>query len=228
MEGGNVTDNMDGFFERLQRAEREAWAEIHAGPAWQRVRKGIDLDFYVTLMTQVFHYTRYNAQNQALMAVRLTSERLPLLKYCLHHAYTEAGHDLMVLRDLETVGVSSESVLKGRPLPETEAFVGYLFRLQERDATARLGYSYWAEGCYPFLEDFIVSLRRDLKLKESQLTFLVAHSVIDKAHLEEVKDIIRTSCTDGALQGGVVDVMQTSLHLMKNLFDAVNAKHPAK
>lgn len=219
----------DAFFTRLETVEREAWREVHASASWERLKKGIDRDFYVTLMTQVYHYTKYNAQNQALMAIRLGSDRLPLLKYCLHHAYTEAGHDLMVLKDLASIGVSPESVKAARPLPETEAFVGYLFRLQERDATARLGYSYWAEGCYPFLEDFIVGLRRDLKLQPSQLTFLIQHSVIDKAHLQEVKDILAETCSnDVALQDGVVDVMQTTLHLMKNIYDAVHARHPVK
>lgn len=217
------------FFERLANAERDSWRKIHASASWQRIKRGIDREFYVTLMKQVFHYTRYNAQNQALMAVRLTSDRLPLLKYCLHHAYTEAGHDLMVVKDLETIGVPAAEVKNVRPLPETDAFVGYLFRLAERDATARLGYSYWAEGCYPYLEDFVVGLRRDLKLKESQLSFLIAHSVIDKAHLEEVKDILATSCGDQpALQEGVVEVLETSLHLMKSIFDAVHALHPEK
>lgn len=217
------------FFERLQTVERNAWNAIHASPSWQRLKRGIDRDFYVTLMTQVYHYTKFNAQNQALVAVRLTSERLPLLKYCLHHAYTEAGHDLMVLKDLASIGISPESVKASRPLPETAAFVGYLFRLQERDATARLGYSYWAEGCYPYLEDFLVGLRRDLKLEPSQLSFLVAHSVIDKAHLQEVKDILAETCSDDiALQDGVVEVLETTLHLMKNIYDAVHARHPLK
>jgi hypothetical protein len=217
------------FFERLHSSEKAAWRGVHASPSWQRLKKGIDKDFYVTLMTQVYHYTRFNAQNQALMAVRLGSDRLPLLKYCLHHAYTEAGHDLMVLKDLETIGVSAASVKASKPLPETAAFVGYLFRLQERDATARLGYSYWAEGCYPYLEDFLVSLRRDLKLQPSQLSFLVAHSVIDKAHLEEVKEILKVTCSeDRELQDGVVEVMETTLHLMKNIYDAVHAQHPPK
>ncbi len=217
------------FFERLKSTEQAAWRAVHASPSWQRLKTGIDRDFYVTLMTQVYHYTRYNAQNQALMAVRLGSDRLPLLKYCLHHAYTEAGHDLMVLKDLETIGVRPDTVKNSKPLPETAAFVGYLFRLQERDATARLGYSYWAEGCYPYLEDFLVSLRRDLKLQPSQLSFLVAHSVIDKAHLEEVKDILQTTCSeDRSLQDGVIEVLETTLHLMKNIYDAVHAQHPPK
>lgn len=215
------------FFERLGAVERTAWRAIHESPSWQRLKRGIDRDFYVSLMTQVYHYTRFNAQNQALVAVGLTSERLPLLKYCLHHAYTEAGHDLMVLKDLESIGVSAESVKSSRPLPETEAFIGYLFRLKEADATARLGYSYWAEGCYPYLEDFLVALRRDLKLAPSQLSFLVAHSVIDKAHLEEVKDILHETCGDAPeLQDGVVHVLETSLHLMKNIYDAVHARNP--
>ena len=217
------------FFERLETAERKAWNAIHASPSWERLRRGIDRDFYVTLMTQVYHYTKFNAQNQALVAIKLDSDRLPLLKYCLHHAYTEAGHDLMVLKDLESIGVSAASVKASRPLPETAAFIGYLFRLKERDATARLGYSYWAEGCYPYLEDYLVALRRDLKLEPKQLSFLVAHSVIDKAHLQEVKDILAETCSeDSALQDGVVEVLETTLHLMKNIYDAVHETHPDK
>ena len=209
------------LFQAARRAEKNRLATNSREPTpGSDSKKGIDRDFYVTLMTQVFHYTRFQCAEPGARrgGAHIRSALAPSSTVFIT-AYTEAGHDLMVLKDLETIGVSAESVRASRPLPETAAFIGYLFRLRERDATARLGYSYWAEGCYPYLEDFLVGLRRDLKLAPSQLSFLVAHSVIDKAHLEEVKDILRESCAqDRALQDGVVDVLETSLHLMKNIF----------
>jgi pyrroloquinoline quinone (PQQ) biosynthesis protein C len=219
--------DMSAFLERLDEAQRAKWAEVHQGPFWIHLRAhGLDRDLYVRLMTEIFHYTRHNAQNQALAALKVSSDRLKLLRYCLHHAYEEAGHDLMVLSDLSSIDVSPEAVLRSRPLPETQALIAYLYRVaSEHDATARLGYSYWAEGAYPFIEDLIAAMRRDLKLQDSQMTFFVEHSTIDVAHLGAVKKIIAESCTTPELQDSALACLETSLHLTGQLFEAAYREH---
>lgn len=218
---------MSAFLERLDEAQRAKWTEVHQGPFWIHLRAhGLDRDLYVRLMTEIFHYTRHNAQNQALAALKVSSDRLKLLRYCLHHAYEEAGHDLMVLSDLGSIDVSPESVLRSRPLPETQAFIAYLYRVAtEHDATARLGYSYWAEGAYPFIEDLIAAMRRDLELQDSQMTFFVEHSTIDVAHLGAVKKVIVEFCTTPELQDGALACLETSLHLTGQLFEAAYREH---
>jgi len=212
---------MSAFLERLDEAQRAQWAEIHQGAFWTHLRtRGLDRDLYVRLMTEIFHYTRHNSQNQALAALKVMSDRLKLLRYCLHHAYEEAGHDLMVLADLRSIDVPTDSIPTSRPLPETQAFIAYLYRTAaECDATARLGYSYWAEGAYPFIEDLLGAMRRDLKLQDSQMTFFVEHSTIDTAHLGAVKKIIVEACTTPELQAGTLACLETSLYLTGQLME---------
>lgn len=214
--------NMTTFLEGLDEAQRAKWAEIHQGPFWTHLRThGLDRGLYVRLMTEIFHYTRHNSQNQALAALKVMSDRVKLLRYCLHHAYEEAGHDLMVLSDLASIGVPTEIVLASQPLPETQAFIAYLYRIAaEGDATTRLGYSYWAEGAYPFIEDLTGAMRCDLKLNDNQMTFFVEHSTIDTAHLGAVKKTIAEFCTTPELEKAALACLETSLHLTGQIFDA--------
>jgi len=171
-------------------------------------------------MQQVFHYTRHNSQNQALAATRLSSDRLRLMRYCLHHSLEEAGHDLMVVSDLKSIGESAESVAGSKPLVETQAFVAYLYRVAaEQDPAARLGYTHWAEGASSHIAELITAMRRDLGLRDNQMTFFVSHAQLDADHLAEVKQVIADTCTTQALQDAVVDVAVTSLALTGHIMD---------
>jgi pyrroloquinoline quinone (PQQ) biosynthesis protein C len=199
------------------------WEELKRGPFWTHMREhGIDRDLYVGMMTEIYHYTHHNAQNQALAAVRVGSERLELLRFCLHHAYDEVGHDLMVLKDLKAVGVDPESVKRRRPLPETEAFIAFLYRVAStRDATARIGYSYWAESCYTEIRELLDTIRAGVGIGDRDMSFFVVHEGIDRKHFEEVQAVVRRCCTTDELREDFLDVMVTSLHLQGQMLDAV-------
>lgn len=214
---------MTTFLEDCDERRAQGWQRLKAGAFWSGLREhGIDRELYVALLTEIYHYTHHNAQNQALAAVRVGSDRLELLRFCLRHAFEEAGHDLMVLHDLEAVGVERATVLAARPLPETRALIAYLYEVsRSEDATARLGYSYWAESCYAEIRELIDALRSDLDLGERELTFFVAHEGIDRRHFEEVRAIAAESCTSQALRAGFLEVLETTLHLTGAMLDAV-------
>lgn len=221
---------MNTFLTRCERAASDGWRRIHAGPFWQHLRtSGMDRTLYVDLMTEIFHFTRHNAQNQALAGVRVGSDRVRLLRYCLQHALEEAGHDLMVLHDLRAIGIDAEAVARSRPLPETEAFVSYVYRVAgTQDATARLGYSYWAESAYPHIRDLLDAMRRGLGLVDAQMTFFVAHAEIDRDHFSEVESVIEACCTAPEAQDETLQVLERTLHLQGKIFDAVHAQWSAR
>lgn len=219
-----------GFLAECDRRAAAGWAAIHAQPFWRELRaKGLDRDTYVDLMSQIFHYTKHNAQNQALAAMRVDSERLPLLRFCLRHAYEEAGHDLMVLHDLACLDVDPASVRASAPCPETEAFVGWLERVaRECDATARLGYSYWAESCYAHIADLTDAMRQGLGLTSAQMTFFAAHSAIDKDHFDEVRRIATEFCDTPQRREGMLHVLETSLALTGGILHGVQRGREAR
>jgi pyrroloquinoline quinone (PQQ) biosynthesis protein C len=221
---------MEDFLKRLDDQVADSWAEVRQGGFWQHVLEhGFDRELYVLLMTEIYHYTKHNAQNQALAAVGVGSDRVNLLRYCLHHAYEEAGHDGMVLHDLKAIGVDPAAVQATRPLPETEAFIAYLYRVAStRDATARLGYSYWAENCYSYIKEILDAMHRDLGIGDRQMTFFVAHAQIDVTHFEEVQEIVLSSCTTPELQEGTLDVLRATLHLQGQMLEAVHRAYVAQ
>ncbi|QDU67418.1 iron-containing redox enzyme family protein [Engelhardtia mirabilis] len=218
---------MSDFLDTCERAAADGWARIKRGTFWRHVMEhGFDRELYVGLMTEIYHYTRENTQNQALAALDLHSDRLSLMRFCLNHALEEAGHDLMALNDLRSVGADPERAMASSPLPETQAFVAYLYRVAStRDATARLGYSLWAEGCYPHIAEVLQSMRSSLSLTDGQMTFFVAHGKIDEGHLEEVRRTIVQHCTTDELRAGVLDVLRTSLHLQGTVLEGVIRVH---
>lgn len=217
---------MSDFIQDCNARIARSWATIKTGPFWREVvANGFERELYVTLMTEIYHYTRENAQNQALAAIDVHSDRLSLLRFCLHHAFEEAGHDLMALNDLRAVGVDPEAVVASRPLPETQAFIAYLYRVATTcDATSRLGYSLWAEGCYPHIAEVLDAMRTSLGLEDRDMTFFVAHSKIDAGHLEEVEQAIDEHCTTPELRAALIEVMETSLHLQGEMLAAVHRK----
>jgi len=211
------------FLERGAELAAEGWRRIAAGAFWTRVlEQGFDRELYLSLMRELYHTTRHNAQNQALAAQRVRSDRLPLLRFCLKHALEEAGHDLMVLHDLAAIGIPPDAVTQCRPLPETEAFVAYLYRVaSERDATARLGYSFWAESCYPYIADILQAMRTSLDLDDRKMSFFVAHSEIDDRHAREVRDVAAEWCRTEEQQADFLVVLEHSLHLQGQVLEGV-------
>ena len=214
---------MSAFFTTLEQETEKAWNKIYTGSFWQHLRyHGLDRGLYICLMTQIYGFTKYNAQNQALAGAKVTSERLNLLRFCLEHAFEEAGHDLMVLNDLEKVGVDRETVINTSLLPTTQAFIAYVFRIStEYDATARLGYSYWAENSYSYLKELTDAMRHDLELPDKYMTFFVAHSEIDRKHLQEVVEAISDWCVTSEQQSDLIEVLKTTLNLTGSIFNQV-------
>lgn len=212
---------MENFFATLEQETAKGWNKIYGGSFWQHLRThGLDRELYICIMTQIYGFTKYNSQNQALAAVKVTSERLKLLRFCLEHAFEEAGHDLMVLNDLENIGVDRKITENTPLLPATQAFTSYVFRIAtEYDATARLGYSYWAEGSYTYLKELTDAMREDLELPDKYMTFFVAHSEIDKKHLNNVIETICNWCVTSEQQRNLIEVLRNTLSLTGSILN---------
>ena len=135
----------------------------------------------------------------------------------------------MVLKDLASIGIDPADAVASKPLHETEAFVAYMYRVaSERDATARLGYSFWAEGSYESIEDLVATAERDLGLEDRQMMFFREHSTIDVAHFDQVKKVIAQFCEHPAAQEEVSEVLRTSLYLTGHIADGMARRHLAR
>lgn len=178
---------MQAFFNELDAIVEAGWARIKQGDYWKfSLANTTPAALYRQVMLQVYHYTRYNSVNQAACAFSADPEQTSLLRFVYKHALEELGHERMVLRDLEAVGLLPQEM--PAPLAPTQALIAFLNDVAIRKGPiARLGYSYWAEDVYDHIQPILDRFRNDLNLRDEDMTFFVAHSTIDEKHSEEVR-----------------------------------------
>jgi hypothetical protein len=219
----------DVFFAELDGVIESEWAVIKQGPFARHVmRLGVDKDLYKLAMLQIYHYTRHNAINQAFATWRVEPERIGLLRFCFEHANEELGHEKMIIHDLESIGLLELGDLITPPLPATEAFIGYLYYVGlHYGAAPRLGYSYWAESVYGHIGDLLGRAQSDLSLTDKQMSFFVAHAVIDEKHAEEVRHAIKQHTKEGTERDLILQVARTTLRLTGTLLDEVHRTYHA-
>jgi pyrroloquinoline quinone (PQQ) biosynthesis protein C len=132
----------------------------------------------------------------------------------------------MALHDVASLGINVGKHTTARPLHETECLIAYLYWIAKTgNAVQRLGYSYWAESCYSYINPLIAKLRGCLSLEPSQLTFFVAHSDIDTVHFEEIKTIVQRVCKTDDDAASIEHVMETTLRMTGAMLDGVYAEY---
>jgi hypothetical protein len=213
------------FIVKLDRVVQEEWDLVHAGSFSQHVlENGVDADLYRLAMLQIYHYTRHNSINQAFASWRIEPERIGMLRFCYEHANEELGHEKMVVHDLQSVNLLAGGDLDGPPLPATEALIGYLYFVGlQYGAIPRLGYSYWAETAYDHIGALLSRARSDLGLTDKNMSFFVAHSVIDAKHAEEVHQAIVAHVRGDLEESRLLQVARTTLRLTGTMLNEVLA-----
>ncbi|HEX3147795.1 MAG TPA: iron-containing redox enzyme family protein [Gemmataceae bacterium] len=214
--------------EEMERRLRSVWDEVfRTCPLIHAIQKGeINRALYALYLFQTYHYTLHNSRNQALVGVRSVEENGPYLNYCFSHAADEAGHEQMALHDIKSIGLPDAEQLIPAPLAETEVLIAYLYWVSATgNPFRRLGYSFWAEGAYEFIGPLIDRVRTTLQLRDSQMTFFVAHARIDEEHFAQVRRMLRSNCRTAADWAEAGQVMETSLRLTGRMMSAVHAAY---
>ena len=192
---------MEEGFKKLDTVIGQRWGELLSPERLQKlmaVVKSKDRRAYAILLIQIYHYAYHMARNQALVGANLSNTNTRYMKYCFEHALEETGHELMALHDLRKMGVAIEDPRTELPdmLPGTEQLTAYIYWVSTQgNPVQRLGFTYWAERSYEFLNPFIGSSRSDLGLEKSAMTFFFSHAHVDEKHAEDVKKIISEICT---------------------------------
>jgi thiaminase len=210
--------------EVLQEKLNGLWENIlENSPLIKHIMDGkIDKKLFALYMYETYHYTFHNARNQALVGV--VGQELPIqyMKFCFEHAEEETGHELMALHDIRELGVDVENQAIPAPLINTELLIAYLYWVSAKgNPIQRLGYSFWAENCYGFINPVISMVAKTLGLKDTQLTFFVAHSNIDEEHALEVQHMILKFVKTDEDWLAIERVMTTTLKLQSKLLDGV-------
>ncbi|WP_186131373.1 iron-containing redox enzyme family protein [Burkholderia gladioli] len=211
-------------FAALEQRISATWAEIlEHSPLARAIRSGeFSRDLYMIYMLETYHYTSHNARNQALAGVA-HPENPVYMKFCFDHAADEAGHEMMALHDLRSLGQAEGELALPAPLPATETLIAYLYWASKQgNPFRRLGYSFWAESSYQYINPLVGKVKQQLGLKDSQLTFFVAHSSIDEAHAREVRSVIERVAKTEADWEAIGETAEVSLRLTGRMLDEVH------
>ena len=183
-----------------------------------------DRTLYALWLSQVAHLTRHTSAHQALVGTRIDEISFTYAKFCFEHASEEVGHEMMAINDLKKIGYDVKSVADlPAPLPATTKLNAYLyFVAQHAHPATRLGFSYWAEKCYPFISEFAGTTKSALQLTDRQMTFFVSHAEIDAKHAEDVERVISQVCKTPedwqAVEQGMID----TLTMAKEIFAEIH------
>ncbi len=207
------------------------WQNILSKPVAKEIRSILasgDRKLYSLWLCQVAHLTKHTSAHQALVGVRSSEISHAYAKFCFEHASEEVGHEMMAVHDLRKIGFQVHAVKDlPEPLSSTTKLNAYLFYVsQHAHPATRLGFSYWAEKCYPFIHDLASSSKKALGLENHQMTFFVSHAEIDEKHAEDVEKIVvqvcKTSQDWAAVETGMVDTLEMAVDIFEEIHSLVS------
>lgn len=213
--------------EQLEEHMAGLWQEILSRPLAKEIGAILtsgDKKLYALWLSQVAHLTRHTSAHQALVATRIDEITHAYMKFCLEHAMEEVGHELMALDDLRKIGAGITTFEDLPPaLGSTNKMTAYLYFAAERlHPFTRLGFSYWAEKCYPYIAGLAGNTKKALGLGDHQMTFFVNHATIDEKHAADVERIIQVVCQNENDWNAVKEGMIDSLNLAINIFEEIH------
>lgn len=209
--------------EKLELQMGQCWAEVLESPLAKEIKQILlsgDRKLYALWLIQVAHLTKHTSVHQALVGTRHKEISHVYMKFCFEHAQEEVGHEMMALHDLKKIGAPAATIEDlPSPLQATDQLNAYLYYVSQfGHPTTRLGFSYWAEKCYPFVQAMAVDTQKSLGLNNSQMTFFVSHSKIDEKHAEDVEHVLKQVCKSERDWHAVEEGMKTSLSLATQIF----------
>lgn len=211
-------------FEYLKEARNKKWEEIISSSNWVKfiMSKNFDKRFYGIYLIETYHYVNENPRHQAVIALRETDAPINYLKFCYEHAEEETGHEMMAYHDLKSLGLANDEIKIETPLSSTEILIAYLYRIsQYGNPLRRLGYSFWAEDSYQYIQELLKTIAETLYLGKENMTFLVSHSTIDEKHSKEIEEMIVRFCKNSNDFNSILEIMNVTLTLQSNMLDEV-------
>jgi hypothetical protein len=218
---------METELEKIELKMSECWAQILQSSLAKEIQNILtsgNRQLYALWLIQVAHLTKHTSVHQALVGTRYKEISHVYMKFCFEHAMEEVGHEMMALSDLKRIGAKVARIDQlPPPLAATEQLNAYLYYVsQYAHPATRLGFSYWAEKCYPFIHSMASGAQSSMGLSDQQMTFFVSHSRIDEKHADDVERIVKSVCKTPEDWQAVTQGMETSLHLAIQIFEQIH------
>lgn len=202
---------MTTFFATLKKETQVAQQQMLQAPIFAACARGeIDLDTYVSFLTQAFHHVKHTVPLLMACGGRLPEKYEWLRQAIGEYIEEEKGHHEWILNDIKACGANADAVRAnrgdGRVGSAIELMTAYLYHQIDRgNPMAFFGMVWVLEGTSVGVGGQVAALvKQTLNLPDSAMSYLTSHSVLDQDHIQLFESLMN-KITDQQDQAAIID-----------------------
>lgn len=176
---------------------------------------------YPSFLLETYHYTSQSPLIQMSTLPHFQGTQRDLIRPFLKHALEEEPHHRLCIHDLKILGFSEDLLGKFKPLPNTEAYLGFIFnRIMNYSPLCYLGYLYQLEFMSIEVGPKVIRNLLENGIPKEAMTFLHVHAEDDITHLDELDLILnKIGNISDREKELIVSTAQISSQLYVNMMD---------
>lgn len=183
------------------------------------------IDHYRNYLVETYYHAGQNPQIQALATFRFPQTIRKTTKMFYQHAIAEIGHDVLALNDLQALGLDTEAVVSGSPLPATQGLIAYgYYSCMVKSHLDYLGYLFHLEFMPTQNGADYMEFLKSVGVPDNALTFIQEHAEVDVQHNKMMKKYVEVLVnTDSDLEKVIASAKVTCVLHHRMIFDAFAA-----
>lgn len=164
---------------------------------------------YGNWLAQTYYFVRHTTSFLGLTASRFGHWRRDLQYHQIHHLSGEADHDLLLLNDLKTLGLSLDIFPE---LAETSGlYQSQYYFIEHEYPAAHYGYAFFLEGLAARKIELFYD-RVEQSFSADACSFLRVHMIEDRDHFEEGLSVL------DALTHAEIEAFRRNMHQTAYLY----------
>lgn len=181
------------FYDELNIATQKDRELLYSAPMIQDALAGkIDINTYVTFLSQAYHHVRHTVPLLMTCGSRLSPEYEFMKKAITEYIEEEYGHEQWILNDIQNCGFDPEQVKNSIPHLTTDMMVRYAYhQIDRKNPVGFFGMVFVLEGTSTALATQAAeSLKKSLGLPNKAFSYLLSHGSLDLEHVQFFEELV--------------------------------------
>ena len=181
------------FYDELNIATQKDRELLYSAPMIQDALAGkIDINTYVTFLSQAYHHVRHTVQLLMACGSRLSPEYEFMKKAITEYIEEEYGHEQWILNDIQNCGFDPEQVKNSIPHLTTDMMVRYAYhQIDRKNPVGFFGMVFVLEGTSTALATQAAeALKKSLGLPNKAFSYLLSHGSLDLEHVQFFEELV--------------------------------------
>ena len=181
------------FYDELNIATQKDRELLYSAPMIQDALAGkIDINTYVTFLSQAYHHVRHTVPLLMACGSRLSPEYEFMKKAITEYIEEEYGHEQWILNDIQNCGFDAELVKNSIPHLTTDMMVRYAYhQIDRKNPVGFFGMVFVLEGTSTALATQAAeSLKKSLGLPNKAFSYLLSHGSLDLEHVQFFEELV--------------------------------------